>query len=532
MTVSDRDRRVLFLAPTARDAASTDALLQSSGIDIATCYTFSGLLDELTKGAGAIVLPEEALAPKLTTRLFDLLATQPAWSDLPVLILTRAGADSQTTTLAVRTLGNVTLLERPVRVGTLVTAVRTALRARERQYQIRGYLKERTEAEAALRLADQRKDEFLATLGHELRNPLTPLLMGLQLLKTSTGGDGADHVKAVMERQINHLVRLVDDLLEVSRITRGLIEIHREPMDLASAVRYAIDTSRATVESAGHELIVRLPDEPITVAGDAVRLTQVFANLIANAAKYTNSSGKIWVTLSREGQRSMVSVRDNGIGIPPAHLKSVFDMFMQVDRSGRRAQGGLGIGLTLVRSLVEMHGGRVEAHSAGLGTGSEFVVELPTAPAASMPADVPERVESLPACRILLVDDNPDAVETIATLLAALGATVATANSGREALGMLDRVRPDTVLLDIGMPEMDGHEVARRIRALPQHAGALLIALTGWGQDQDLALSSAAGFDHHMVKPPDIHRLRAILTQPRREATVHHRLPTLASPPL
>jgi len=520
MTVHERDRdqRVLFLAATARDAASTDELFQSSGIDIATCFTLAALLDQLVKGAAAIVIPEEALAPTLTGRLCDLLARQPPWSDLPVLILTRAGADSQATTVAVRTLGNVTLLERPVRVGTLVTAVRTALRARERQYQIRGYLKERAESEAALRLADQRKDEFLATLGHELRNPLTPLLMGLQLLKTSAGtGTADDHVKAVMERQINHLVRLVDDLLEVSRITRGLIEIHREPLDLASAVRYAIDTSRGAVESAGHELIVRLPDEPITVAGDAVRLTQVFANLIANAAKYTNSHGKIWVTLSREGQRSMVSIRDNGIGIPPAHLKSVFDMFMQVDRSGRRAQGGLGIGLTLVRSLVEMHGGRVEAHSAGLGTGSEFIVELPTAAAEILPADVPERVESLPACRILLVDDNPDAVETIATLLAALGATVATASSGREALGMIDDVMPDTVLLDIGMPEMDGHEVARRIRALPQHAGALLIALSGWGQDQDLALSAAAGFDHHMVKPPDMHRLRALLTQPRTD---------------
>jgi CheY-like chemotaxis protein len=265
------------------------------------------------------------------------------------------------------------------------------------------------------------------------------------------------------------------------------------------------------VEGAGHELIVQFPVEPITVAGDAVRLTQVFANLIANAAKYTNRGGKIWVTISRSAGRAVVSVRDNGIGIPASHLRSVFDMFMQVDRAGRRAQGGLGIGLTLVRSLVDMHGGRVQAHSAGLGTGSEFIVELPSTADSSLPADVPEQIEPLPTQTILLVDDNPDAIETLASLLATLGATVATASSGREALAMLDRVRPDTVLLDIGMPEMDGHEVARRIRANPQHAGLVLIALTGWGQDQDFALSSAAGFDHHLVKPPDINRLRTIL---------------------
>lgn len=507
------DQRLLFLAPTARDAATTENLLRDAGIEVSPYWTMASLLDAIGQGAAGILIPEEALTPELSARLSDLLSSQPPWSDLPVLILTRAGADSQTITMAVRMLGNVTLLERPLRVGTLVTAVRSALRARERQYQIRGYLEDRARAEAALRQADQRKDEFLATLGHELRNPLTPLLMGLQLLKTSTGAPGADdRVKAVMERQINHLVRLVDDLLEVSRITRGLIETQREPMELASALRYAIDTSRALVEAAGHTLIVQLPSEPVTVAGDAVRLTQVFANLITNAAKYTNTGGTIWVSLSREGGHALVSVKDNGIGIPASHLRSVFDMFMQVDRSGRRAQGGLGIGLTLVRSLVEMHGGRVEARSAGLGAGSEFIVELPTIAESILPSDVPQ-IGQLPARRILLVDDNQDALDTLASLLATLGASVATASSGKEALGMLDQVQPDAVLLDIGMPEMDGYEVARRIRANPDHAGVLLIALTGWGQDQDFALSSAAGFDHHLVKPLDLLQLRQILTQ-------------------
>jgi signal transduction histidine kinase/ActR/RegA family two-component response regulator len=515
------DQRVLFLAPTVRDAATTAELFQASGIAVAWFRTLEALFNAIDEGAAVILIPEEALTPELSARLADLLSGQDPWSDLPVLILTRAGANSQTITMAVRILGNVTLLERPVRVGTLLSAVQTALRARERQYQIRGHLADRTEAEAALRLADQRKDEFLATLGHELRNPLTPLLMGLQLLKKSSSGDPADdRVKIVMERQINHLVRLVDDLLEVSRITRGLIETQREPMELSSALRYAIDTCRVLVDNAGHTLIVKMPTEPITVTADAVRLTQVFANLITNAAKYTNTGGKIWVTLSREGDRAVVSVKDNGIGIPPAHLRSVFDMFMQVDRSGRRAQGGLGIGLTLVRSLVEMHGGRVEARSEGPGTGSEFIVSLPTVSDSVLPIDRPEVSGPLPPRRILLVDDNQDALETLASLLAALGAIVETASSGQEALVKIDQVRPDTVLLDIGMPELDGYEVARQIRSNPRHAGALLIALTGWGQDQDFALSSAAGFDHHLVKPLDIGQLRTILTQAAHRSPV------------
>ncbi len=329
---------------------------------------------------------------------------QPPWSDLPVLILTRPGADSAETEEAVRTLGNVTLLERPVRLATLVSAVRTAIRARDRQYQIREHLAERARAEESLRLADQRKDEFLATLGHELRNPLSPLLAALHLLRAAGPQDPVvTRVSAVMERQIDHLVRLVDDLLEVSRITRGLIEMQREVLDLGWIVHSAIDTSRPALDAAGHQLSVDLPAETLNVYGDAVRLTQVFANLLTNAAKYTNDGGQIRIRARRVGDRAVVSVSDNGIGIAPEQLTSVFDMFTQLDRSNRRAQGGLGIGLTLVKSLVAMHGGRVEARSPGLGRGSEFVLELPVVdartlqPATSKP---PEGVSSTPhSCR-------------------------------------------------------------------------------------------------------------------------------------
>lgn len=512
---STRDRRVLFLAATAKDAATTQSMLSSLGIRLDVCRAFEALLEEAKLGAAAILLPEEAASSTHNAALRAVLAAQPPWSDLPVLILTRPGADSAESGEAVRTLGNVTLLERPVRLATLVSAVRTAIRARERQYEIRQYLAERARAEESLALADQRKDEFLATLGHELRNPLAPLLTALQLLKRANIQEPiVGRVSAVMERQLNHLTRLVEDLLEVSRITRGLIEVQREPLDLAFVVHSAIETARPALDSARHQLSVELPTEPITVCGDAVRLTQVLANLLTNAAKYTNPGGHIWIEVRREGDRATVSVRDNGIGIAADQLGSVFDMFTQVDRSSRQAQGGLGIGLTLVRSLVVMHGGRVEARSEGLGKGSEFVVELPAVAVAGrvLASDGSKTAHKLPRRRILVVDDNCDAAESLGELLTALGATVCVVHSGREALDALDSFGPDSVLLDIGMPDMDGYEVARKIRSTDEHSDVLLIAVTGWGQEHDERRSLAAGFDHHLVKPPDIDKLRELLT--------------------
>jgi signal transduction histidine kinase/ActR/RegA family two-component response regulator len=413
----------------------------------------------------------------------------------------------------VRTLGNVTLLERPLRATALLSAMRSALRARQRQYQIRSHLDERERAADTLRVADQRKDEFLATLGHELRNPLSPLLTGVHLLRmTSSRDPGIARITAVMERQLAHLVRLVDDLLEVSRITRGVIDVQREPLDLATLVRAALDTTRPILEASGHQLSVDLPALPITIQGDSVRLTQVFANLLTNAAKYTNAGGRISVTARRAGERAVVAVRDNGIGIPADHLDSVFDMFMQVERSNRRSQGGLGIGLTLVRSLVAMHGGTVLARSAGPGHGSEFVVTLPVTAEKVRRIDPPRLVAMFPPRRILVVDDNQDAADTLGSLLTALGATTAVVHSGAAALDAFATFSPDAVLLDLGMPGMDGYDVARRIRAMEGHPDTLLIALTGWGQDYDYRQSRAAGFDHHLVKPPDIERLRDLLS--------------------
>jgi signal transduction histidine kinase/ActR/RegA family two-component response regulator len=507
------ESRVLGLTPTRTDARTTERLLTEAGIRFEICSSFDGLIEQLRLGAAAILVPEEAFSSaRNTAMLSGILATQPPWSDLPVLVLTKPGADSAESGAAARTLGNVTLLERPVRQTTLVSAVRTALRARDRQHEIRDHLAERARAEATLRLADQRKDEFLATLGHELRNPLAPLLTGLQLLKVSGPHDErVQRISAVMERQINHLVRLVDDLLEVSRITRGVIEVRRDSLDLTSIVRSAIDTSRPAIEAARHELTVDMPADGITIEGDRVRLTQVFANLLTNAAKYTDPGGHIWLSVRREATHVVLSVRDNGIGIPSSQLASVFDMFTQVDRFDRRTQGGLGIGLTLVRSLVAMHGGQVEARSAGMGAGSEFVVELPLAAGGPSNEETSDAFPRLPPRRVLIVDDNRDAAETLGALLTEMGATVSTADCGPAALESLTHFLPDAVILDIGMPGMDGYEVARRIRSHPQCGAVLLIALTGWGQEHDVRRSDEAGFDHHIVKPADMGKLRALL---------------------
>ena len=516
--VADLDRRLLILAPTKKDALITQALLEPSGVPARICSTLPELIGSLEEGAAAVLIAEEWVAVGSAT-LAGVISRQPAWSDLPVLVLTRPGADSGDAMEAVRTLGNVTLLERPLRVATLMSAVRTALRARERQYQIRGYLADRLRSEEALRVADRRKDEFLATLGHELRNPLAPLQAGLQLLKLTNLPDARSaRAVEVMERLVQHLVRLVDDLLEVSRITRGLVEIRKEPLDLGPVLRTAVETSRPLIEGAKQALTVDIASDPIWVVGDPVRLTQVFANLLNNASKYTDSQGHIWLKASEENGSAVIAVRDNGIGIPQAQLTTVFDMFTQVDRSDRRAQGGLGIGLTLVQSLVSMHGGRVEAHSGGHNKGSEFVVRLPIVTENIRPASRVESTDPFPPRRIMIVDDNRDAAETLSMLLSELGATVFVAFSGPEALASLDDVKPDAMLLDIGMPGMDGYEVSRHIRASPQHRDMLLIALTGWGQDVDRERSKRAGVDHHFVKPPDIARMRSSLAAwPARE---------------
>ncbi len=507
-----RSRRVVVLAPTGRDAPLTDTLLREAGVDSVICTDIACLNEALSEGMGCLLVAEEALQGAGLSVLQDTLAPQPPWSDLPVLLLTRPGADSLLVTRVVRDCGNVTLLERPVRPATLLSAVRAAIKARERQYQVRAYIAEHMRIEAALRDADRRKDEFLATLAHELRNPLAPIWNSLHIFRlTAKENPATAQLCEMMERQVTHLVRLVDDLLEVSRITRGKIELRLEPVELAAVIRNAVETTRPTIDAAGHTLSISLPVEPLVIMGDAVRLSQVFANLLNNSAKYMNNDGQIWLTARRDDRDVVVSVRDTGVGIEPEMLPHIFTMFTQVDRSRRQAQGGLGIGLTLVRSLLEMHSGRIEARSAGVGQGSEFLVRLPLgSEAASETIRDDARVPALPRHRVLVVDDNEDAAVSLGHLLQILGVEARVVHDGPTALATLGSYHPTVILLDIGMPGMDGYEVARRIRDRAENRDITLIALTGWGQEDDRRRSSQAGFDHHLLKPVDMPTVKSL----------------------
>jgi PAS domain S-box-containing protein len=368
---------------------------------------------------------------------------------------------------------------------------------------------DRKRAEHELREAGRRKDEFIATLSHELRNPLAPLRNALHLLRLS-GQAGADAapVHEMMERQLNHLVRLVDDLLESARVTRGAFELRREPVEIASAVSNALEASEAQLGAGGQRISVVLPQEALWVDGDPVRIAQILSNLLNNAARFTPRGGCIEVRARGEAGHAVLSVRDDGAGIAPEQMAHLFEMFRRDSRSA-----GLGIGLALARRLAEMHGGSLTAASAGPGKGAEFTVRLPLAAARQEPVGKPgmEQPADLPSSRVLVVDDNRDAADSLGMLLRFLGAEVQVAHDGREALAAFESYRPRLVLLDIGMPEMDGYEVARAIRRRDAGRSVPLVALTGWGQDEDRRRAREAGFDHHLIKPPELEALRSLL---------------------
>ncbi|HUP29104.1 MAG TPA: ATP-binding protein [Usitatibacter sp.] len=366
----------------------------------------------------------------------------------------------------------------------------------------------------ALRDADQRKDEFLATLAHELRNPLAPLRNALEILRIA----GSDPEKArvareMMARQLSQMVRLVDDLLDVSRITTGKLAVRKSVIDLQGPLRDAVETVRPFIEARNHTLQLDMPREPIPVEGDRTRLAQVFSNLLNNAAKYTMPGGRIVMSARMDAREAVVSVQDNGIGLDPASISRIFEMFMQVDRSLERSQAGLGVGLTLSRRLVDLHGGSVEAKSAGTGKGSEFVVRLPLSLARLTDGEVvvAEEAPRRAARRILLADDNVDFVTSLGELLAARGHDVRIAHDGAAALETAAEFSPDIAFVDIGMPKVHGYEVARRIRAEPGTASCVLVAVTGWGQENDRRRAREAGFDRHLVKPVDPEEIEAIL---------------------
>jgi PAS domain S-box-containing protein len=380
---------------------------------------------------------------------------------------------------------------------------------------------ERKRVEEALRLADQRKDAFLATLAHELRNPLTPIRYATRLLEPGVPPQMASDARKMIDRQLAQMAHLLDDLLDVSRVTRGVLEIRREQLDLREIIAGAVASAKPLADAAQQELIVSVPAEPLAVNGDAVRLAQIFGSLLHNATKYTPAGGHIAVAASSEGEEAIITVRDDGVGIAREALLTIFELFVQLEAPGARSAGGLGIGLSLARDLVRLHGGRIKAHSPGAGLGSEFVVRLPRAretAALTEPVAAPEKIAALGASgvRVLILDDNVDAATSLSYVLALAGYHTAVAHDGKRALEIAETLRPSIALLDIGLPGMSGHDVARRLRAAPWAGDLRLIAVTGWGRESDRAKSLEAGFEAHLTKPIDPEMLLRQIAQAAR----------------
>jgi signal transduction histidine kinase/ActR/RegA family two-component response regulator len=411
---------------------------------------------------------------------------------------------------------NATLLERPLRAATLIAAVRAALRARGRQYEVRALVEREQASRAEAEAANRRKDAFLAMLGHELRNPLAAVRNAIAVARL----DAERRARAldIAHRQTAHLAHLVDDLVDVARVTQGKIRLRVERVVLATIVQRAIEATRPMIDERGHTLTVSaLP--ALVLEGDPTRLEQVLVNLLSNAAKYTPPGGTIEISAESRGDEAVVRVRDNGTGIAPGMLPRVFDLFAQADNTLNRSQGGLGIGLTIVRQLVELHGGHIEALSDGPAQGAEFVVRLPatsgedqpTIPSASAAAESGHR-------RVLLVEDNLDAAESMRMLLELFGHSVRVVHDGEAALVAAREQPPEIMLIDVGLPGMDGYELVRRLRQIPALERSLLVALTGYGRDEDKQEALAAGFHHHLVKPIDLDSLQALIGIPAPRA--------------
>ena len=516
---SDLEERILVLAPTGRDATLAEQTLCRAGLEAEVIRTPEELASAIDRGAAAILLAEEALSPLAVDVLAGALERQAPWSDLPLVVF--AGAmDRQASSARLEwmssRLGNVTLVERPVRVATLVTAVRAALRARHRQYAARATMKALEAREEELRLAGERKDEFLAMLAHELRNPMAALSMALELLELSAGDPARTaRNRDIAHRQLGHLVRLVDDLLDVSRITRGAFELRKEDLDLNAVLDGALAVAQPLLENRGILLTVERPKDPVPVHADATRLEQVVTNLLSNAGKFTETGGAVVLSLARSDGHAVLRVSDTGRGIPPPMTDQVFEPFVQVNPGLDRSKGGLGLGLTLVKRLVQMHGGTVAASSGGAGHGSTFEVRLPLRREQHAVASGRTLTGESSARRIVVVEDSADVRETLADFLGSLGHSVELAANGPEGVQKLLTLQPDVGLVDIGLPGMDGYEVARVVRSRPEGRSLFLVALTGYGGGAAEDSARDAGFDLHVVKPVDGRLLIDILQRGR-----------------
>lgn len=498
--------RVLLMAPHGGQGLAVCGLLEETGVHITACDGPGELVAEAREGVGAILLAEEDLDRVALDALMTVLDEQPPWSDLPIVVLTRTHTPSEALFDQLAAAASLTFVELPLCSTTLVAAVHAALRARRRQYQVGALLERLTENE-------RRREEFVAMLGHELRNPLSALCTAATMLG-QTQPTSSRTLVDIIDRQSKNLVRMLDDLLDVSRVTRGKVALRREPLDLRELVRRRVDAVRGAPHGAERVIELDAPPAPLWVNGDPMRIEQIFTNLLHNALKYSPSHLPVRVVLEQEGELATLRVCDQGAGIPREMLGSIFELFVQVDKSIDRRNGGLGLGLPLVRALVQLHGGTVEAHSEGPGRGSELVVRLPLARLHGATEYLSQRVDAMSAAAtpldVLIADDNDDARQMLQLAVQSWGHRVETADSGPSAVDRAIAMRPSVAIVDIGLPGIDGYQVARCIRAALGD-GCRLLALTGYGRPEDRARALAAGFDDHLVKPVSFDRLRHML---------------------
>ncbi|HEY6555905.1 MAG TPA: hybrid sensor histidine kinase/response regulator [Polyangiaceae bacterium] len=470
-----------------RDSRLTRELLLRDGLDGYVCTNMQELCSELDRGAAVALLAEECLTPETVQELAKVLEGQPAWSDFPIVVFSAAGTGVRGSGDALRALGNVIFLDRPIQVRSMLASVHAARRSRHRQYEARHAIESR--------------DAFLAMLGHELRNPLGAIRLAALLLDGKHNEHDAPKELKVIDRQSRHLSRLVDDLLDVARVTHGKVVLHREKLNLVSVAQNAFDALEARARERRLSYDFLAPVTEIFVHGDRHRLEQVFTNLLTNAIKYTPAGGTIRVEARTDGDLAVVAVTDTGVGLAPEMRERVFDTFAQVDHSLERSEGGIGLGLALVRSVVDLHEGTVEAVSSGLGQGSSFIVRLPALSTAHMV----EEHESASSAhgpsvkRVVVVEDSEDIRDLLVQLLQTSGHDVLAAENGPEGLEKILTFAPEVAFVDIGLPGFDGFELARRARA--SGCKARLIAVTGYGQAEDKQRAADSGFDEHMTKP-------------------------------
>jgi len=495
------ENRLLIYTPTGKDGRLVEEVFRRADLECYRCTNIADVLEQLNLGVGALIIADEALSVDFLNAINPFLQSQKSWSDFPFLVLRREGHSTQHMRARYLQLGNVTLLERPVRSDTLVNVATSALRARKRQYEMREI--------------DRRKDEFLAMLAHELRNPLAPISAASDLLSIpDLDREKIRDTSEIISRQVKHMTGLIDDLLDVSRVSRGLVSLEEAALDANEIVASAVEQVQPLIDSRGHDLTIKPSPSAVFVTGDKKRLIQVIANILNNAAKYTPINGHILLSVVADNANVSFAIEDDGIGIEPHVLPHVFDLFAQAERTSDRSQGGLGIGLALVRSLVNLHHGSVHAHSDGLGKGSKFILHLPrifniTAVETSLPLNTDSIASPK---KILIVDDNIDAANMLGMYLEISGFEVGIEYSAEAALSRsLDDI-PDAFLLDIGLPNMDGTMLARLLRERPECASSLMIAITGYGQSSDRIKSLDAGFDHHLVKPVDMPHLLQLLS--------------------